>query len=147
MIPTAAAGLPRLLRFAVVGAIGFLLDAGATELLVAAGAGKLPARVAALALAVAATFLMNRRMTWRSDRTGGALAAEGGRYAGVALTGSVLNWLIYAGLVMASPDLRPSLGVAAGSLVAMAFTYVGYGRLVFGRVGGDQAARRPASEP
>ena len=130
---TAAGSLRRLLLFGAVGTIGFLLDAGATELLVAAGMGKLTARVAALALAIAATFLMNRRMTWRSERTGGALAAEGGRYAGVALAGSALNWLVYAGLVTALPDLRPALGVAAGSLVAMVFTYVGYGRWVFGR--------------
>jgi putative flippase GtrA len=136
MTGTAAAGVPRLLRFGVVGVIGFLLDAGATEILVSAGMGKLTARVAALALAIGATFLMNRRLTWRSERTGGALAAEGGRYVGVALAGAALNWLVYAGLVTAFPDLRPALGVAAGSVVAMAFTYVGYGRWVFGRRGG-----------
>jgi putative flippase GtrA len=142
---TASTSIGRIARFAAVGGLGFALDAGTTEILVAAGAGKLPARVAALAIAVLATFVLNRTITWQSNRAGSAMAAEGGRYAAVALAGAGVNWLVYAALVVALPDLRPALAVAAGSAAAMSFSYLGYARLVF--AGTDQAARRPASAP
>src|SRR5882757_9190891 len=45
--------------FIVVGSIGFMLDAGTTEGLVAGGLQPLVARVAAVATAVPATFFLN----------------------------------------------------------------------------------------
>lgn len=121
----------RLLRFAAVGLAGFAVDAGLTELAIAAGAGPFVARVGAIAAAIATTWWLNRRLTWRSEARGLAAAGEGARYVAVALAGTAVNYGVYAVLLALLPDLRPALAVAAGSAAAMVVTFLGYQTLVF----------------
>lgn len=123
----------RLARFAAVGGLGFLVDAGLTEALVAAGAGPLPARVLSIAVAISTTYALNRSVTFRSAARGRAAVAEGGRYAAVALAASAVNWLVFAAVMTLAPATRPALAVAAASGVAMGVSYLGYAGLVFGR--------------
>ncbi len=123
----------RLLRFAFVGGLGFLVDAGLTQGLVLAGTGPLTARVFGVGLAILATWLLNRTVTFASAPAGRGLFAEGGRYLAVALTGTAVNYLTFAAAITLVPALPAFLAVAAGSAVAMGVTYAGYARLVFGR--------------
>lgn len=125
--------LTRLVRFATVGGCGFIVDAGMTELLVHFGSGAYVARVVAIAAAIAVTYGLNRRLTWKSTARGRDAAAEIGRYLAVALSTAAVNYLIYAGLVLAMPGLRPALAVGIASGIAMVMSYLGYGRLVFSR--------------
>ncbi len=125
--------LVRLTRFAVVGGIGFVVDAGLTEALVALGVSPLAARVAAIAAAILTTYLLNRSLTFRSDRRGAAAVGEGGRYVAVALAVAAANYAIYAAIVLAVPGVRPLLAVAVASGIAMVLSYLGYSRLVFAR--------------
>lgn len=121
----------RLSAFAGAGALGFLVDAGLTELLVLWGTGPLVARVIAVAAAMTTTFAMNRKVTWRSEAQGANLLAEAGRYLAVALSASAVNYAVYAALMLAFPGLRPFIAVAAGSAAAMVVSYLGFARLVF----------------
>ncbi|BBE73984.1 GtrA family protein [Oharaeibacter diazotrophicus] len=123
----------RYARFLVVGGLGFAVDAGATELLVLAGLPALGARVAAIALAMTTTYLLNRRLTFRSDRRGAALLAEGGRYFAVAIGAAAFNYAVFALVLTIVPGIRPALAVAVASVAAMVLSYLGYSTLVFRR--------------
>lgn len=123
----------RLLLFVLAGGAGFLVDAGVLALLLhATPLGPLPARVVAIAAAMLFTFWMNRTFTF--GRSGRGIAAEGARYGSVGLGAALLNYAVYAALVLAFPALSPLLAVAAASLVAMTWSFLGYSRFVFGTV-------------
>lgn len=128
----------RIGRFLLVGGTGFLVDAGLTELLVAAGLHPLAARAAAFALAVLVTYGLNRRFTFAAARP--ARAAEGGRYLAVNLAAMGVNYAVFAAVLAAVPGVRPFLAVACGSAVALAVSYAGYSRFVFSGPRNDQAA-------
>lgn len=122
--------MKRFIRFLLVGAVGFLVDAGVLLGLLALSLGPLPARMVAIALALTVTWLMNRSMTF--SPSGRSLVAEGGRYGGVGLATSLVNFAVYSLLILALPWLPPILALAAGSATATLLSYFGYSKLVFG---------------
>lgn len=131
--------------FAVVGAIGFLADAGVlTALVNGLGANPYAARAVSFAAAVTATWWLNRRWTFgaRGDRRAargetsgivGRIAAEYARYVGVQTTGALINLGIYALCVAADPALAayPIVPLAAGSAVALLYNFAASRRFVF----------------
>jgi len=122
----------RVVAFALTGGAGFLVDAGLLFLLLRLTAlGPLSARVVAIAAAMLFTFWANRTFTF--GRSGRGLAAEGARYGGVGVSAALLNYALYCALVLVFPGLSPLLAVAAASLAAMAWSFAGYSRFVFGR--------------
>ncbi len=128
--------LKKLAFFVVAGTSGFLTDAGTLHLLVTyTGVGPYIARVFSIALAMFVTWQINRNATFA--RSGRSTAEEGVRYAFVGIVGAVLNYMVYACLLLLLPGLQPVAAVVAASLAAMAFSYFGYSRFVF-REGGDR---------
>jgi putative flippase GtrA len=122
----------RILRFAVVGGIGFVVDAAMLALLLAATPlGPFLSRLVSIGFGLTITWLCNRHLTFQPSSRG--LAAEGARYGGVGVTTSIVNYLVYAGLLLALPWLTPLAALVVASLVAMALSYLGYSRLVFDR--------------
>lgn len=119
----------KLVRFLLVGAVGFLVDAGVLLALVGLGIGPLPARIVAIAVALSVTWLLNRSLTF--GPSGRSVVAEGGRYGGVGVATSLVSFGVYSLLVIALPWLPPVLALAAGSAAAMILSYLGYSRLVF----------------
>ena len=120
--------------FLLVGAIGFAVDAGLTAGLVAAGLDPFSARALAILAAVATTWGLNRRLTFRMPAAAaGALAREGARYGLVAAAGSAVNWLVYSAALLAAPGLPPLAALVLGSGVAMAANWLGYSRFAFRR--------------
>ena len=117
-------------RFLGVGAIGFAVDLAATILL-APVAGNGQGRIAAIILAVSATYWLNRRFTFGSANPRPLL--EAGRYGLVSVAGASINfgiyWLVLAliGPSGAPPQAGPSLifAVAAGSVAAIACNFTG----------------------
>ncbi len=121
----------RLLLFAATGIAGFLVDAGTLALLLwVTPLGPLTARLIAIALAMLFTFWVNRTFTF--GRSARGLVAEGARYGGVGLSASMLNYALYSALIIAFPTFPPVLAVAVASLCAMAWSFLGYSRFVFG---------------
>jgi putative flippase GtrA len=123
--------------FLLVGATGFLVDAGLT-VLIAAGLGFSPyvARPPAVVAATIATFLLNRAFTFR--RAGGHWPSEFLRYAVVAASGQALNYAVYAGaltvaglLGLHQSPLVIALSVAWGSGAAMFLTFAGFRSFAF----------------
>ena len=60
-------------------------------------------------------------------------AHEGARYGGVGIATSIVNYLVYGGLLLAMPWMPPLSALVIASLAAMALSYLGYSRLVFDR--------------
>ncbi|MCV0382871.1 MAG: GtrA family protein [Erythrobacter sp.] len=120
------------LRFGVVGTVAFLIDAGVLWLAMGAGVNPYLARVLSFVPAFAANFLLNRAWTFgqtREQRPRGQAA----RYLAVQLTGMAVNYAVFAAIVALAGEGRgvALVAVAAGSIAAMGFNFLGARRLVF----------------
>ena len=123
------------LRFCVIGAVGFLADAGVLLLLVHDTAmGAIAARLVSFAVAVLVTFELNRRWTFRdaaSIKYWNQLAS----YVGVQSLGFACNFAIYTGLYLLLPPdpSAPLAALAVASALALFVNFIGARLLVFGR--------------
>jgi putative flippase GtrA len=136
----------RLLRFGVVGVIGFLVDAGVLMLLT----GPLVlnaylARVPSFLMGATSTWLCNRYWTF-ADRRGRNRLREWSRYMAAMLVGGLVNYGTFA-LAVATVDAvraMPVIGVALGSVAGMFVNYASSSRLIFGgdRQCPDSSGRR-----
>lgn len=124
--------LPPLMRFALVGAVGFAVDGGLLQLLVSLGWGPIAARALSFPAAVLATWWLNRSITFRERESGGLLASLL-RYVAVSVVGTGVNFGIYASLVLASATMaaHPLLPFAIASGAALVFNYLGSKHFAF----------------
>jgi putative flippase GtrA len=112
--------------FCVAGVIGFLVDAGIVQALVAGGGfDPYASRIVSFLCALTATWLFNRRYTF-TPRRDENLWREWLRYAFAMLGGFIANYATYALMVYTLPLVRewPVIGVAAGSVAGLAVNYV-----------------------
>lgn len=117
------------IRFALVGIIGFFADTGTLFALTQLGLDPFTARICSIAVAMFTTWRLNRALTFgASDRN---QASEGARYSVVALAVAGLNYVVYAGLLLAIPGLWPVAATALATICSMTASYFGYSRLVF----------------
>lgn len=130
------AGLPPLLRFALVGVVGFAVDGGLLQGLTLAGWGPLEARLVSFPAAVLCTWWLNRAITFRGSDHGPLLASLL-RYIGVSVVGTGVNFAVYAGLVLGSATMAatPVVPFAIASVAALAFNYLGSKHFAFRRAG------------
>lgn len=123
--------MKKLIWFALAGSMGFAVDAGTlTALLHFTPIGPYIARIISIAIAMAATWLINRTFTFGKSKRN--LASEGARYGFVGVLSALVNYAVYSGCLLAVPGLWPVLATAIGSGVAMLVSYFGYSRFVFG---------------
>jgi putative flippase GtrA len=121
------------LRFAAVGAAGFVVDASvlhfATHVL---ASGLYLGRVLSYLAAATATWMLNRRYTFAAARSDG-LVGEWSRFLATNAVGGLVNYAVYAALVtlVRQVALWPALGVAAGSLAGLLINFTLSRRLVF----------------
>ena len=124
--------MKKLARFGIVGSIGFLVDAALLWLLLeTTPLGPFLARAIAIAVALCATWYLNRSFTFGASRR--SIAIEGFRYGSVGITSAAVNYLIYSGLLLSLPILQPLAALVIASIAAMAFSFFGYSRFVFRR--------------
>lgn len=115
------------LLFIVIGATGFLVDAGVTMILVLQGQSPVVSRVPAILLAAFATWLLNRSLVFQvrsPPRVG-----EGFRYATVAAVSALFNYGMYVLALMIG--LHPLLAIALATGAGAAFSFIGYSRFAF----------------
>jgi putative flippase GtrA len=123
----------RIASFATAGVAGYLVDAGALQLLVhGVGMPALGARVISFVAAVFATWLINRRYTFAAPAKPGLLA-EWWRYFMSSLAGGVVNYLTFAVAITQLPLARQYLffAVAIGSASGMIVNFLLYSEFVF----------------
>ena len=116
-----------ILRFVVVGGLGFAVDLGCTTLLIWLGVSPFYARPPAIAVATWFTWLANRTFTF--DVKAEKSAGEAMRYATTALAAAVVNYAIYSLLVW--KHCPPSLAIAIASVLQACASYVGYRKFAF----------------
>jgi putative flippase GtrA len=142
LTPELAERLARILKFAMTGGLGFVVDVGILSVLtVVFDVNPYGARVVAILVAMTTTWLVNRRFTFKvADRVSDAraVAAEGGRYGLVAVAAALVNYAVYAVTLWSLPveifgtdDFSPPLAAVVGSGVAMFVSYFGYSRFAF----------------
>lgn len=124
----------KFLRFAVVGAAGFVVDAG----ILAFGLHFLSldaysARILSYIGAATFTWWGNRLFTFREHASASARTSEWGRFIAVNALGAVFNLGVYTALVALAPVPfnNPFIALAAGSLSGLAFNFFGSKRFVF----------------
>lgn len=108
------------LRFAIAGAIGFLVDAGVLYAALAIGLGPYVGRAVSFLCAAFATWQINRRMTFASSRNE-SLWSEWVRYLAAMSVGGACNYGTYVAALMLLPKVTvaPLVALAAGSIVGM----------------------------
>jgi putative flippase GtrA len=116
----------QMLRFAMSGAAGYIVDSVVLYTAMAFGMGFLRGRLVSFACAVIATFVLNRRYTFAAQlqSTPGLrppLWLEFGRYLAAMALGGVLNLATYWLVLAVTPHFPAlfALAVAAGSLAGM----------------------------
>jgi putative flippase GtrA len=110
-----------IMLFAVGGVGGLVVDAGIVQLLVGIeNWNPYLARVLSFLLAATFTWWWNRRYTFAARRSNRAAHAEWLHWVGLMSFGAVINYGIYALLLMNFPALHrwPAVAAAAGSAVA-----------------------------
>lgn len=128
----------RMLRFGLVGVVGFAVDAGVLQLLVMQGWNPVSARGVAIPVAVLATWALNRGFTFREAKSAPALPSLL-RYVGVSAAGAAVNFAVYTALVVSADVMaaHPLLALAIASGIAMAVNYLGSRHFAF-RAGGGR---------
>jgi putative flippase GtrA len=115
----------QLVRFAVAGGVGFIVDAAVLYLCLWLGFGYFAGRLVSFLLAVFATWRFNRRYTFQV--TGGrSIWNEWWHYLAAMSLGGVVNFGVYSAAILALPKhvWTPLLAVGLGSVVAMSVNFL-----------------------
>jgi putative flippase GtrA len=131
----------QILRFGIVGAIGFLVDAGLLQAMLRLGLGYYGGRLVSFLAAATTTWILNRSFTFRRETPPEPApapthpAGEWLAYLGLMVIGGVINYGTYAlAIAMSEPVRRyPVLGVALGSIAGMAVNFWTAKTMVFER--------------
>lgn len=124
---------PELLRFLMVGAVGFVVDAGVLLLLIHVGnMSRLSARVPSFLAAVTVTWWMHRSFTFATAQHFSPSVLEWIRFVLANALGNGVNLAIYAGLVSVF-GWEPLAALAVASGTAAAVNYGMSARWVFRR--------------
>ncbi len=123
-------GLAHVLGFLTSGGLAFATDAAVLEVLLAVTSwSPLICRLIAIPCAMVVGWQMHRRLTfavrkrpsWREFRD----------FAAVGWAAAAVNYLIFAGVLLAVPTIWPFAALVISSGAAMVFSYVGYRFHVF----------------
>jgi putative flippase GtrA len=120
-------------RFAVVGALGFVVDSGVLYAGLALGLTLYSGRIASYLAAASFNWYLNRRFTFAS--TDRQLLREWARYLLANAVGGGVNLATYVALVTTVPAVArmPVLAVAAGSIAGLIFNFALSWAVVFDR--------------
>jgi putative flippase GtrA len=120
--------------FVLAGVAALVVDTVMLALLTrGAGASPFVARPFGIAMAMVVSFLINRTVTFQAP--GRPSFVELSRFAGVSITSQVVNYAVFAGLLVLWPRLVPELALFLACFVSMFVSYVGFRFGVFGAAG------------
>ena len=130
---TGSDGLPLMRHYAgfiISGGSAFVVDAGITTGLIAFAAfDPFTARIAGILVAMVVAWLMHRRLTFNVSAP--PSLAEFTRFATVAWSANLLNYAIYAILLVLVIAMPPFIALVISTGVAMVFSYLGFRLGVF----------------
>lgn len=125
--------------FGAIGTAAFLVD-GSILYSVKGILGVYWGRLLSFFCAVLFTWLLNRNLTFKRRASGRSLSAEFAHYFLVMLGGGMVNYFLYAILVVTVEAVanKPILGVAAGSCAGLIFNFTLARRFVYSRQRGGR---------
>jgi len=126
----------QLTTFAIIGSVGFVVDGGVlTYLSVGLGMNVYVSRLISFALASLATWLLNRKYTFRrpSHLHSFSHGSEYARYLIIQTCGALINLGVFTWLIAEYPELKsiPIIPLAFGSGLALIFNFLGARLWVF----------------
>jgi putative flippase GtrA len=119
--------------FVVVGAIGFLIDAGILTLLMTGfELDHYSARAISFTVAVTFTWYMNRRWVFEKS-TASMSGREYSSYIVVQVIGALINLSVFVAVIEIVPSLTniPVIPLAVGAIAALLFNFSASSRFVF----------------
>lgn len=124
--------MAQVLRFSVVGAVGFMVDGGVLWSLLTFDVNPFAARALSFPIAVVATWVLNRNWTFRATRD----ASKQGqlrRYFGVQIAGNATNYGVYSVViaVFGAAPLPIFAGFAFGSMIGAVVNFMGARHVAF----------------
>ncbi|MEO8303954.1 MAG: GtrA family protein [Betaproteobacteria bacterium] len=126
-----------LARFALVGCVGFALDAGILTALVSLGFNVYASRAVSFTIAVLATWGLNRKWVFASGdgRQARGAGAEYLRYLLVQVVGALSNLGVFVAVLSIVPDLIrfPVIPLAIGAVAGFLVNFGGARFWVFAR--------------
>jgi putative flippase GtrA len=126
--------------FVFSGGTAFLVDAAITGSLIHfAGVDPFSSRLVAIAAAMVVAWLLHRRLTF--DMATAPSIGEFGRFASVAIGASLVNYAVYALVLLARPATPPLFALVLGTAVAMVVSYLGFRLRVFRPTSGVEQNR------
>ncbi|MCY0876851.1 MAG: GtrA family protein [Firmicutes bacterium] len=137
-------GIWKIIRFGLVGVVGFVADSLVLKGLLSVGVDLYIGQVVAYFLAASVTWAINRKFTFRTAKR--ASWREWVGYLGANALGGVLNYITFVICTKASVVFHdyPYLAVAVGSVVGMVVNYTLSLLFVFkGRSGSLDAPGQP----
>lgn len=128
MTDTGATG--QFARFAVIGALGFVVDVAVLYGALTLGAGWIAGRALSFLAAASFTWAVNRRYTFSATAS---RWREWGRYLASMAAGMLVNFLVYALVLWLLPAAwwTPGLAVACGSAAGLGVNFVSAKLFVF----------------
>lgn len=123
----------QVVKFAVVGVVGFCVDAGVLYVLVRLGWNAYAARLFSFPLAVTATWYLNAHWTFDESSRSRSRGAQYARYVGVQTVGALTNYACYAVVLRYLPASAEGavVALAIGSAAGLVVNFVGARLLVF----------------
>lgn len=137
----------RLLRFSIVGGVGFLVDTGLLYALIrTTGMDPYSARLVSFLSSATTTWALNRSFTFAKGIQGAPTYGEWAAYLALMMGGGVVNYGVYSLCITFSSGMyaHPVLAVAAGSVAGL-FLNFSTSRNLFLRPRGRRSGKRPAS--
>lgn len=118
--------------FVAAGVAALMIDAAILTLLTDGfGLSPLAARPFSIAIAMVASWQINRRVTFAVKAP--PTFKEFGRFAAVSWAAQALNYAIFAAILLIHPGTLPVIALIAASLVAMLVSYAGFRFGVFAK--------------
>lgn len=119
----------KVMRFAVVGTVGFVTDAGLLWLATRkAGLDPYTARLVSFSIALIITWALNSTFTFKSREK--RSKRQFGSYVAVQVSSFGLNYALYSGLVWQG-DVSPLVALAIASIIAMFYSFTAMNLWVF----------------
>ncbi len=122
----------QILRFGVVGGVGFVIDGALLWLLIWADVNPYLARAMSFPVAVVVTWVLNRNWTFRASRCA-SNKGQFRRYFAVQVTGALSNYLVYSVFITLFTMTGATLfwGFALGSFVGAFINFLGARLIAF----------------
>ena len=123
-----------LMRFGLVGGLGFVVDGAVLEAMIYVGMNPIAGRAVSFPVAVVATWLANRTFTF-PDKIEQSRIREASTYVAVQLVGGAANFAVYSALVHSVQVCAdwPILALAFGAGAGLTINYLGSKHIVFRR--------------